>query len=57
MYHVQENLSLLLQMLEKEVIILLTLFEQSNLVNIKLGKVQHLHVQIVCMSYFDNPVY
>ena len=34
MYHVQENLSHLLQMLEKEVIILLTLFEQSNLVNI-----------------------
>ena len=41
------------------------MFEQSNLVNnlrsftykCKRGKVQHLHLQIVFMSYFYNPVY
>ena len=40
-------------------------FEQSNLVNnvrfsptnSNKGKVQHLHVQILGMTYFDNPIY
>ena len=46
---------------------LLKSFEQSNLLNNmacvlshtnrKRGKVQHLHVQIVCMRDFYNPVY
>ena len=44
---------------------LLKLFVQSNLVNnmrsshtdCNRGKVQQLHVQIVCKSHFYNPVY
>ena len=40
-------------------------FEQSNLVNnvrfsptnSNKGKVQHVHVQILGITYFDNPVY